>query len=199
MVARCKNGDRQAFRTLVERYERKVYALAFGMLRDPDEARDLSQEAFLKVFRNLESFQGTSSFYTWLYRITVNLCIDQRRKKSHKGHAEFDERIVHEEVGSPADQLSAQRLGFDPAAALHNGELRKRLFLALEQLSEQHRAVLLLREVDGLSYKEISDTLDCPEGTVMSRLFHARQKMQDLLREYADLEKDKEAANAGRG
>jgi RNA polymerase sigma-70 factor (ECF subfamily) len=200
LVERCRRGDRQAFRSLVERYQRKVYTLALGFVRDPDQAYDISQEAFLKVFRHLDSFQGASSFYTWVYRITVNLCIDLRRKKSHgTGQAEFDERIAHEEVGSPADQLSPQRLGFDPARALHNAELRKKLLAALEQLSEQHRTVLLLREVDGLSYKEIADVMECPEGTVMSRLFHARRQMQELLREFADVDANKEAATARRG
>lgn len=196
LVERCRRGDRQAFRVLVDRYQRKVYALALGFVRDPDEAYDVTQEAFLKVFRHLGSFHGTSSFYTWVYRITVNLCIDLRRKAGRGSHAEFDERIVHEEVGSPADQLSPLRLGFDPARALHNAELRKRLLIALDKLSEQHRAVLLLREVDGLSYKEIADTLECPEGTVMSRLFHARRQMQELLRDFTDLEQNKEAAIA---
>lgn len=199
LVERCRRGDRQAFRTLVDRYQRKVYSLALSFVRDPDEARDISQEAFLKVFRHLSTFQGTASFYTWVYRITVNLCIDLKRKAGRGNTAEFDERIGHEEAGSPADHLSAHRLGFDPVRALHNSELRQRLMGALDQLSEQHRAVLVLREVDGLSYKEIADVMECPEGTVMSRLFHARKQMQELLREFADLDHNKEAANARRG
>jgi RNA polymerase sigma-70 factor (ECF subfamily) len=195
LVERVRRGDQQAFRTLVERYQRKVYSLALGFLHDPDEARDTAQEAFLKVHRHLSSFQGTASFYTWLYRITVNLCIDQTRKAGRGSQVEFDDRLAHSEAGNPADELSPQRLGFDPARALHNKELRQRITAALEQLSEAHRAVLLLREVDGLSYKEIADTMECAEGTVMSRLFHARKKMQELLREYA--EPSKEAAPSG--
>lgn len=200
LVERCRRGDHQAFRTLVERYQRKIYALALGFVRDPDQAYDVTQEAFLKVFRHLDSFQGASSFYTWVYRITVNLCIDLRRKagRGGPGHAEFDERIDHGEVGSPADQLSPRRLGFDPARALHNTELRQRLLVALDKLSEQHRAVLMLREVDGLSYKEIADVLECPEGTVMSRLFHARRQMQELLREFTDSDENKGATNTKR-
>jgi RNA polymerase sigma-70 factor (ECF subfamily) len=200
LVERCRRGDRQAFRALVERYQRKVYSLALGIIRDPDEARDISQEAFLKVFRHLDTFQGTASFYTWVYRITVNLCIDLRRKagRNQGARMEFDERIEHDEVGSPADQLSPRRLGFDPMRALHNSELRKHILSALDHLSDQHRTVLMLREVDGLSYKEIADVMETPEGTVMSRLFHARRQMQELLREYVDLE-NKEAANAGLG
>ena len=195
LVERARRGDAQAFRTLVERYQRRVYSLALGFLKDPDEARDISQEAFLKVYRHLPTFQGTASFYTWLYRITVNLCIDLRRKAGRGNQVEFDEKIAREEVGSPADGLSTQRLGFDPGRALHNTELRGRLTTALAKLSEQHRAVLLLREVDGLSYKEIADVLECPEGTVMSRLFHARRQMQELLHEFAE-NKPREGASS---
>lgn len=199
LVERARKGDRQAFRQLVERYQRKVFSLALGFLRDPDEARDVSQEAFLKVHKHLDSFQGNASFYTWLYRITVNLCIDLRRKAGRGASVEYDEKIAHEDAGTPADDLSPRRLGFDPARALQNAELRKHLNRALGELSESHRTVLLLREVDGLSYKEIADVMGCPEGTVMSRLFHARKQMQDLLREFggsgSGAKTDKEAAS----
>lgn len=195
LIERIRRGDRQAFRVLVDRYQRRVYTLALGFVRDPDEARDISQEAFLKVYRHLDTFHGQSNFYTWLYRITVNLCIDLRRKAGRDNQAEFDERIAHEEAGSPADQISPGRLRFDPAKALHNRELRERLNAALEQLSESHRSVLLLREVEGLSYKEIAEVLECPEGTVMSRLFHARRQMQQLLLDFAEPGQTKEAAN----
>jgi len=195
LVERARRGEAGAFRILVERYQRRVYSLALGFLKDPDEARDIAQEAFLKVYKHLPTFQGTASFYTWLYRITVNLCIDLRRKAGRGNQVEFDEKVAREEVGSPADELSTQRLGFDPARALANSELRGRITTALGKLSEQHRAVLLLREVDGLSYKEIAEVLECPEGTVMSRLFHARKQMQELLHEFAET-KPREAANS---
>lgn len=195
LVERARRGDPQAFRALVERYQRRVYSLALGFLKDPDEARDIAQEAFLKVYRHLGTFQGSASFYTWVYRITVNLCIDLRRKAGRGNQVEFDEKVARTEVGSPADELSCQRLGFDPGRALHNSELRGRITTALQKLSEQHRAVLLLREIDGLSYKEIADVLECPEGTVMSRLFHARRQMQELLHEFAET-KSREAANS---
>ncbi|MBL9043991.1 MAG: sigma-70 family RNA polymerase sigma factor [Myxococcales bacterium] len=186
MVERCRQGDQRAFRTLVERYQRKVFSLAFGLLKDPDEARDISQEAFLKAHRHIGSFQGTASFYTWLYRITVNLCIDRKRKVGRGSEVELDERLSHRQVGSPADVLSAQKLSFNPQRVAQSSELRHRILEALAQLSEQHRAVLVLREVEGLSYKEIADSMDCPEGTVMSRLFHARRQMQQLLSDFAE-------------
>lgn len=196
LVEQVRQGSRRAFQKLVERYQRKVYALALGMLRNPEEAYDIAQDAFLKAHQNLDKFQGTSSFYTWLYRITVNLCIDQLRKAGRADQVEFDERIAHEEVGSPADELSGRRLGFDPVRALSDKELRGRLLGALAQISDQHRVVLLLREVDGLSYKEMAEVLGCAEGTIMSRLFHARKRMQELLREY--IEANEEAAAEAR-
>jgi RNA polymerase sigma-70 factor, ECF subfamily len=194
LIERIRRGDRAAFRVLVDRYQRRVYSLALGFVRDPDEARDVSQEAFLKVYRHLDTFHGQSNFYTWLYRITVNLCIDLRRKAGRGNQSEFDERIAHEEAGSPADAISPGRLRFDPAKALHNRELRERLQAALDQLSETHRSVLLLREIEGLSYKEIAEVLECPEGTVMSRLFHARRLMQQMLLEFTEPSSAKEAA-----
>ncbi len=186
LVDRSRRGDQKAFRTLVERYQRRVFALALGLLKDPDEARDISQEAFLKAHRHLGSFQGTASFYTWLYRITVNLCIDRKRRVGRGSEVELDERLSHRQVGSPADILSTQKLSFNPQRVAQSSELRKRILAALAQLSEQHRAVLILREVEGLSYKEIADSMDCPEGTVMSRLFHARRQMQELLSDFAE-------------
>lgn len=186
LVDQARQGDQRAFRTLVERYQRRVFSLALGLLKDPDEARDISQEAFLKAHRHLGSFQGTASFYTWLYRITVNLCIDRKRKVGRGSEVELDERLSHRQVGSPADVLATQKLSFNPQRVAQSSELRKRIFAALDKLSEQHRAVLILREVEGLSYKEIADSMDCPEGTVMSRLFHARRQMQELLSDFAE-------------
>jgi RNA polymerase sigma-70 factor (ECF subfamily) len=197
LVEQARRGNRRAFQGLVERYQRKVYAIALGMLKDPDEARDTAQDAFLKAHQNLDRFQGTSSFYTWIYRITVNLCIDQLRKAGRGDQVEFDERVEHQEAGNPADELSGRRLGFDPARALSDKELRTRIHAALATLTPEHRAVLLLREVDGLSYKEMAESLGCAEGTIMSRLFHARKRMQEMLRGYMQ-DQDQEGASQAR-
>lgn len=186
LIERARAGDARAFRGLVERYQRRVFGLALGLLKDPEEARDVAQDAFLKAHQNLGTFQGSASFYTWIYRITVNLCIDRLRRAGRGGQVLFDEEYSHAEVGSPADSLSPRRLGFDPARAFQDKELRQRLLGALGQLSEPHRVVLLLREVDGLSYQEMAEVLEVAEGTIMSRLFHARKKMQDLLRSYVE-------------
>jgi len=186
LVERCRRGDKQAFRSFVERYQRRVFSLAFGLLKDADEARDICQEAFLKAHRNLGTFQGASSLYTWLYRITVNLCIDRKRRVGRGSEVELDERLPHDRAGNPADVLSAERPSFNPLRVAQSSELRGRILAALSELSVEHRSVLILREVEGLSYKEIADSMDCPEGTVMSRLFHARKRMQELLADFAD-------------
>ena len=180
LVEQAKGGSEPAFRTLVERYQRKIYAMALGMVRDPDEARDVVQDAFFKAFKNLSSFQGQSAFYTWLYRIALNLCIDRARSGKRAPKVEFDEAIDREEMGSSG--ISPSRLGFDPERALDNREIREQVQAAIVQLSPTHRAVLLLREVDGLAYKDIAEVMQCSEGTVMSRLFHARKRMQEMLR-----------------
>jgi RNA polymerase sigma-70 factor (ECF subfamily) len=179
LVEDARRGDAQAFRALVERYQRRAYTVALGIVHDADEARDICQEAFLKVFRNLAGFEGEAQFFTWLYRIVMNLCIDHLRKRRGE-KLEFDETHAHEDAGDDAG-IAPRRLGFDPARALADKELRAQLDRALAQLSPAHRAVLIMREVDGLSYKEMADIMECSIGTIMSRLFHARKKMQAML------------------
>ncbi|MCS6914023.1 MAG: sigma-70 family RNA polymerase sigma factor [Myxococcales bacterium] len=186
LVEQARRGQRRAFQALVERYQSKVYALALGLVRDREEAQDLAQEAFLKAHQSLNRFQGESSFYTWLYRITVNLCIDHLRRARRGTGVAFDERLQLEEADGSAEELSPQPLGFDPHRALQDKQLRERIQQALGELSEAHRAVLLLREVDGLSYKEMAEVLGCAEGTIMSRLFHARKRMQQMLRAWVE-------------
>lgn len=174
-------SDHAAFRELVERYQRRVYAVALGMLRDPDDARDVSQEAFLKAYRGLSGFQGESRFFTWLYRIVVNLCLDQLRAQRPDA-IEFDEMRITED-GDEGAWMSMRQLSFDPAHALANKELRQSIEVAFAQLSVAHRTVLTLREVNGLSYAELAKVLGWEMGTVMSRLFHARKRMQSMLLE----------------
>jgi RNA polymerase sigma-70 factor (ECF subfamily) len=179
LVDAAKRGDVGAFRQLVTRHQRRAYAVALGMVHDPDDARDVCQEAFLKVHKNLATFEGEAQFFTWLYRIVMNLCIDHLRKKRGQ-QVEFDET---QGAQSEADEagIAPVRTGFDPARALADKELRAQILRALEKLSPAHRAVLVMREVDGLSYQEMADTMECSIGTIMSRLFHARKKMQTLL------------------
>jgi RNA polymerase sigma-70 factor (ECF subfamily) len=139
------------------------------------------QEAFWKAHNAIASFDGSAQFFTWMYRITVNLAIDHLRKRRGE-KVEFDDARSNGEgeLGDPTG-ISPRRLGFDPGRALADRELRSQLEVALGQLSPAHRAVLVLREVEGLSYQEMADVVGCSIGTIMSRLFHARKKMQALL------------------
>ncbi len=192
LVKRVRSGDQRAFRLLVERYQRKVYSVALGMVRDREEANDIAQEAFVKVYKYLDHFKGDSSFYTWLYRITVNICIDVlRKRRGMKGVAvEYDET---NQVGTSEANLGAlgTRLGTNPQKSALRKELAEKIQEALEQVPEKHRAILLLREVEGMSYEELARTLEIPKGTVMSRLFHARIKVQKILSEYLELDESK--------
>lgn len=192
LVRRVKSGDQRAFRTLVERYQKKVYAVALGMLKDKEEAMDVAQEAFVKVYKYLDHFKGDSSFYTWLYRITVNICIDVIRKKgtSRGDDVEFDEAIAHDLSEAQLGALGT-RLGTNPQKSALRRELADKIQQALEQIPEKHRAILLLREIEGMSYEDLSATLKIPKGTVMSRLFHARTKVQKILSEYLELDESK--------
>lgn len=183
LVKAAQRGDRKAFTQLVERTQRRSYAVALQLVHDTDEARDVCQEAYLKAHRNLDKFDGQAQFSTWLYRIVVNTGIDfLRRRRGEK--FEFDETRDPEENNDNDSGISPRRLGFDPARALEDRELREHMTAALAQLSPIHRAILVMREVDGLSYQEMADTLQIQIGTVMSRLFHARKRMQTLLLAY---------------
>lgn len=191
LVRRVQEGDERAFRILFDRYHRRAYSVAFGVLRNPEDALDVVQDGFVKVHRHIGKFEGSSSFYTWLYRIIMNLAIDHvRRRKNAKG-VEYDDR-----VGRDADEIAGDGtllpriLDANPSKTVIRRELLGKIQDALAELPEYHRAVIVLREVEGLSYEEMSQVLDVPKGTIMSRLFHARKKMQASLSDYikGDLE-----------
>jgi RNA polymerase sigma-70 factor, ECF subfamily len=192
LVKRVRGGDQRAFKLLVERYQRKVYAVALGMLKDKEEAMDVSQEAFVKVYKYLDHFKGDASFYTWLYRITVNICIDIIRKRAGAGGeaVEFDETMPMDVSEANIGALGS-RLGTNPQKSALRRELAEKIQEALAAVPEKHRAILLLREVEGMSYEDLSRTLDIPKGTVMSRLFHARAKVQKILSQYLELDEAK--------
>lgn len=181
LVRAAQKGDRAAFQKLVERYQRRVYQLAVGMLKDSDDAMDIAQETFVRVHKYLPTFKGDSSFFTWTYRIAMNLCLDAQRKKGRAERvdlAEGDEAEIEAAMDPPSAALAG------PQRSALNAELKNKLEDALASLSENHRSILLLRELEGLSYEELAKVLGIRKGTVMSRLFHARLKMQNKLREY---------------
>jgi len=188
LIRRMKKGDLGAFRQLIERYQRKAYAVAFGMLKNREEALDVTQEAFIKIHKHMDCFKGDASFYTWLYRILFNLCVDVLRK--HKGRALVDMELEEalnreeEEKGESPHGLLSSSLGTSPQKNVLQKELAQKLQEAMASLPEIYRAVLLMREIEGMSYEDLSKTLKIPKGTVMSRLFHARAKMQQQLAPY---------------
>jgi RNA polymerase sigma-70 factor (ECF subfamily) len=166
-----------AFEELLGRHRDKIYARAFSMMRNEDEAVDLSQEAWVKGWQRLKQFHGDSSFVTWMTRIVINLCLDQLRKQKRQ-RAESIEHI-DEELGGIERQMPAVTV--NPTAGLERKELRARIDKALNQLSYEHRTVLILHEFEDLEYKEIAKRMQCSIGTVMSRLFYARRKMANLM------------------
>ena len=179
LIAKAQGGDVAAFRHLVERHQRRAFALAFSLVREESDARELVQEAFLRVHKGLGNFQGTSSFFTWLYRIITNLSIDLLRKPGRLV-AELDEQRTEQDETFDAPML-ARLEGADPLDVVRRREIAARVQSALDALPPYHRGVIVLREVDGLSYEEMAQVMGVSKGTIMSRLFHARQKLQKVL------------------
>ncbi|HEY8154463.1 MAG TPA: sigma-70 family RNA polymerase sigma factor [Myxococcota bacterium] len=183
VIERAKRGDHEAFGVLVERYQGRAYGLALRVLRNEEQARDAVQDAFLKVYGSLKKFEGRSGFYTWFYRLVMNVCLDMKRRDRSSRHVEWEEeRAV--EIAQGAESLapgSGDPSRGGPAAALERSELRELMARAIEALPDAARRTLELREIDGLSYAEIAEALGVPKGTVMSRLFHARRRVQAAL------------------
>ena len=177
LVKAAQGGDMAAFEELVARHRDKIYARAFSMLRNEEEATDLSQEAWVKGWQRLVQFQGDSSFATWMTRIVINLCLDQLRKNKRVKSESIDE--MNEETGGVERQMPV--ITPNPTEGLERSELRARIDKALGQLSYEHRTVLVLHEFEELEYKLIAKKMGCSIGTVMSRLFYARRKMASLL------------------
>ncbi|MBX3220486.1 MAG: sigma-70 family RNA polymerase sigma factor [Labilithrix sp.] len=181
LIARAQQGDVAAFRRLVERHQRRAFAIALSLVRDENDARELVQDAFLRVFRGLNSFQGGSSFFTWLYRIITNLSIDLIRKPGRQ-LADIDEaRFESDEAQEAEFPLLSRVDGSDPVDVVRRREIAGRLQAALDALPPYHRGVIVMREIEGLSYEEMATAMGVSKGTIMSRLFHARQKLQKAL------------------
>jgi RNA polymerase sigma-70 factor (ECF subfamily) len=179
LVLRCQNGDQHAFESLVTRYRGKIYAMIVNMTGNDADAWDLAQEVFLKAWRALPKFEARSSFYTWIYRITHNVTYDWMRKKKISPGMEFDDTLATPDIAAGAHTVPHSHTA--PDAQLENRELGNEIKAALQELSPEHRSIILLKEIDGLSYQEIAESLDITMGTVMSRLFYARKKLQTLL------------------
>jgi RNA polymerase sigma-70 factor (ECF subfamily) len=178
LLERSKAGDIAAFEMLVEAYQKKIFNLAFRMIGNYDDAGDLAQEALIRVYKSIAGFKAQSSFSTWIYRITTNVCLDEIRKRKNKKVLSLDEEI-HVEDGEMKRQIESD----DPLPeeVFEREELRQIVGDAIASLPEEQRTVLTLRDLQGLSYEEIADILDCPGGTVKSRINRARQALKNAL------------------
>ncbi len=176
LIRDAREGSHPAFETLVRRYSERAHRAAYRVVRDPHQAEDIVQEAFIKVYRSLRTFESRSSFYTWLYRIVVNLALDRRRRERRGPALEWDDTVARQidpRALAPVDQ--------NPELASRREEVRRVVARGVQELPDGQREVLLLREVEGLSYEEIAQTMRISKGTVMSRLHYARKKMVAFL------------------
>ena len=181
LVARSQAGDTMAFNELVTRYRHRAYAMIYNMVRNEQDAWDLAQDGFVKAWKNIGRFRGQSAFYTWLYRILMNVTIDALRKKQIASGTEFDDQIGLRHIAPGAATVPKAEL--EPAERISDREIRERIDEAIMRLSPEHRAAIVMREIDGLEYSEIAEQMNCSLGTVMSRLFYARKKLQALLKD----------------
>ena len=182
LVERALDNDLAAFEQLVARYQNKITAFAARMLNDRDEAEDVAQEAFIKAYRSLEGFRGASSFSTWLYRIVTNLCIDRARARKRRPQQAYslDEPFDRDEKGG----RELPDFSSEPGKEVERDELRQQVRTTVAEMPEKLRQVLIMCDIQGMPYEQIAQVLDCPIGTVKSRLFHARADLARRLKPY---------------
>ena len=195
LVSATLKGDKGAYRALVERYQARLMRMALDILKNTEDAEDVVQESFVKAFLSLDKFKHESSFYTWLHRITFNMAVDLKRKNQRRGGYHFEYKEDFGVLGNRSSLVDSESPSGDSAAvsqniegpqeALIRKETGRKLEQVLAQLSDEHRTVIILREVDGLDYEDIAAALGVPRGTVMSRLFYARKALQQALKEIA--------------
>lgn len=199
-IQRCLAGDQEAFREIVERHQARAISIAMGYVnRNFNDAQDMVQEAFLRAYKSLDRYIPNSSFSAWFGRIVVNVCIDYYRKQKKRNSVEYDDGYNRRDVSAEHSFVGTTR-DLEPHHRSEQEELQEALKQAMNKLSEKHRTIIILREVDDLSYEEIAEVMDCNLGTVMSRLHHARKKYQEALRPYLKSIGEFElAAHAGEG
>jgi len=185
LVEQAQQGDAKAFTALAEKYKNGVYNYIVRMLHDRTEAEDIAQETFVRAYQALPEFRGAASFHTWLYRIASNLAIDAARRRSRRTSISLDEPVTTDE-GEVSRQLPDERPG--PFEELQSAQTQQAVREAIAELSPKLRSVIVLYDLQGLSYQEIGDILGCPLGTVKSRLFNARNQLQEKLAERLALE-----------
>jgi RNA polymerase sigma-70 factor (ECF subfamily) len=188
LVERAQRGDKHAFELLVSKYQRKLGRLLSRFIRDPAEVEDVAQEAFIKAYRALPSFRGDSAFYTWLYRIGINTAKNYLVAMGRRAPTttEFDsEEAENFEDGNQLRDLNT------PEAELMTRQIAATVNQTMEELPEELRTAITLREIEGMSYEDIANVMNCPIGTVRSRIFRARETIADRLRPLLDTSKDK--------
>ncbi len=181
LVNRAKEEDAAAYDQLVRKYQERIYATVYHMTSNHEDANDLTQETFIKAYRALKSFKGDSSFYTWIYRIAVNKTINFLKQRKNRVHMSLNDMDFNAENDPDMVALVSEKT---PRRDLGIAELSEKLNAALQKLSEPHRMVVTLHDVQGLSHDEIAKIMDCNVGTVRSRLFYARQQLQAILSDY---------------
>lgn len=179
-VLRAQAGDQEAFGELVRAYHTRVFNLAYRYVRRSEEAQDLAQQAWIKAWTRLPTFEGKSEFFTWMYRLVTFVCLDHLRRRKRRAEVSMPDGVepVPEVGAEPAPSARSR-----PDREVQHAETRASFAAALERLSPEHRAALMLREVEGLSYEEIAGIMKCRIGTVMSRLFYARKQLQGWMKE----------------
>ncbi|MGO8698233.1 MAG: sigma-70 family RNA polymerase sigma factor [Limisphaerales bacterium] len=181
LVRRSQEEDMDAYDELVRRYQERIYATVYHMTSNHEDANDLVQETFIKAFRALKSFKGDSSFYTWIYRIAVNKTINFLKQRKNRVHMSLNDMDFNAENDPEMVALASDKT---PRRDLNLSELQEKLNVAMLKLSEHHRMVVTLHDIQGLSHEEIGAIMDCNVGTVRSRLFYARQQLQGYLADY---------------
>src|SRR6266576_471145 len=181
LVKRARQGDLEAYDELVRRYQERIYATIYHMTANHEDANDLAQEAFIKGFQALKSFKGGSSFYTWVYRIAVNKTINFLKQRKNKAQMSLDDLDFNAEHDPDLVALISEKT---PRREINLAELQEKLNTAMQKLSEPHRLVVTLHDVQGMSHEEIAKIMGCNIGTVRSRLFYARQQLQAYLSDY---------------
>jgi len=180
LVERARGGDQEAFGALVQMYQQRLYGVVYRFVRNPEDAQELTQVAWVKAWKKLDSFKARSEFFTWLYRVAAFVCLDYLRSRRRR-----KEEVLEDAIDPPRDPGAVLAASSNPRPdhQVARAEIREIFDRALEDLSPEHRMALVLREVEGKNYEEIAEVMGCRKGTVMSRIFYARKHMQEAMRD----------------
>jgi RNA polymerase sigma-70 factor (ECF subfamily) len=187
LVKKSQSGDIEAFESLISSYDKRAYNIAYRVMGNEEDAKDMAQEAMLRIFRSIKDFKGQSSFSTWLYRIVTNVCLDELRRRKNDKHISIDSTIQTEN-GELHIELSSDKE--TPESVYERVEQRELIKKAIRELNDEYRSVIVLRDIQGFSYDEISNMLDCSLGTVKSRINRARTMLRDKLKASMELSRE---------